>query len=148
MPGNKENEFIDIVNSAGYLALREPASGAKNDLDVVMVIEGRIYFVEHKYAGKGSEARFVIEEDYKGDPGDVVPMIEAAERVGAIPVMACRFAHDTQHYILDAYEYADHDAGSVGFKKKDRDQMTPLTELFEDEPSTGFETEKLSKILD
>lgn len=149
MTSNKENEFIDIVNDAGYLALREPASGAKHDLDVVMVIEGWMYFVEHKYAGTAdnAECRFVIDEDYKGDPGDVNPMIEAAERVGAVPVLACRFAYDSTHYLLDAYEYSDHDAGSVGFKEKDTDEMTPLQELFGEDGGTGFETERLEKIL-
>jgi Holliday junction resolvase len=146
MTSNKENEVVDLVQDAGYLALREPASGAKNDLDVIMVIEGRIYFMEHKYGGKGREVRFDIETDHKGDPGDVVPLIEFAEKYGAIPVLCCRFAHDTTHYLIDAYDYADYEHGSVGFTKDKRDEMTPIEELFED-GNTGFETERLNKIL-
>ena len=146
MTTNRENEFIDIVEDAGYLAVREPASGAKHDLDVLMIIEGELYVVEHKYAGKGSECRFVIDEDYKGDPGDVRPLIEYARKYGAIPVLSCRFYRDTTHYLLDAWEYIDHDAGSVGFTKSKRDQMVELEELFVD-GDTGFEAKKLSKIL-
>jgi len=147
MTSNKENQFIDIVEDAGYLAVREPASGAKHDLDVLMIIEGQLYVVEHKYAGKDSECRFVIDTDYKGDPGDVNPLIEYAEKHGAIPVLACRFYRDTTHYLLDAYEYSDHDAGSVGFTKSKRDQMVPLESLF-GENGTGFESKRLTDILD
>lgn len=147
MTSNRENEFIDIVNDAGYLAVREPASGAKHDLDVLMIIEGEMYVVEHKYAGKDSECRFVIEEDYAGNPGDVVPLIEYAERVGAIPLLSCRFYRDTTHYILDAYEYADHDAGSIGFTKSKRCDMDELERLFSKNGDTGFESKRLTKIL-
>ena len=118
-----ENYFIDDVTELGYEAMRAPGSGtrANHEAGDIWVVASerdltRVWIVEEKY--KSNDQKTIFEDGEKLDS-----MIEFAEKINAIPLMACRWS-TRQEWSPGAFHIV-RDARLVSRTKSDNFSMQP-----------------------